>query len=144
MKITGSYEFDASAQHVWQVLTDPKVLADCIPGCEGLEPQGNDEYQAQLTVGVGPVRGKYNAKITMKDKEPYQSYALVVQGNGLPGFVNAEAKITLVEQGGKTTVQVDSDAQAGGPVARVGQRMMDSVARLMLNQFFTCLQKAAR
>jgi carbon monoxide dehydrogenase subunit G len=143
MKISGSYEFSASPEQVWQVLTDPKVLAGCIPGCEGLEPQGNDEYQAQLTVGVGPVRGKYSAKITMKDKEPYQSYALMVQGKGVTGFVNGEAKITLVEQGDKTLVQVDSDAQAGGPIVRVGQRMMDSVARVMLNQFFTCLQKTA-
>ena len=58
MKISGSYEFSASPERVWQALTDPKVLAGCIPGCEGLEPQGNDEYQAQLTVGVGPVRGQ--------------------------------------------------------------------------------------
>ena len=143
MKISGTYKFNSAAPAVWKVLTDPKILADCIPGCEGLNPVGDDAYEATMTVGVGPIKGRYDAKISMKDKSPYQSYRLVVQGTGLTGFLNGEALITLVEKEGKTTVQVDTDAQAGGPIARVGQRMMDSVARMMLDRFFSCMQKAA-
>ena len=141
MKITGSYQFNASAVKVWDALTDPKSLSHCIPGCEGLEPQGNDEYQAVLNVGVGPIRGRYTAKISMKDQVPHQSYRLVVQGTGPGGFLNADAVITLVDQNGKTTVEVDSDSQAGGTVARVGQRMMGSVAKMMMDQFFKSMQK---
>ena len=144
MKVTGSYQFDTTAAKVWGVLTDPKALAGCIPGCEGLEPVGNNEYKAVLSVGLGPIRGRYNANISMRDQVPYQSYRLVVQGTGATGFLNGEAVITLVEQGGKTTVRVDGDSQAGGPVAQVGQRIMDSVAKMMMDRFFGCLQKAAR
>lgn len=140
MKITGSYDFNAGAVRVWGVLTDPKVLAGCIPGCEGLDSVGDGEYQAVLTVGVGPIRGRYNAKVSMRDLVPHLSYRLVVQGTGTTGFLNGEARITLVEKDGKTTVGVDGDSQAGGPIARVGQRLMDSVARMMLDRFFTCLQ----
>ena len=143
MKITGSYDFNAGAVRVWDVLTDPKVLAGCIPGCEGLDPVGDGEYQAVLTVGVGPIRGRYNAKVSMRDLVPHQSYRLVVQGTGATGFLNGEARITLVETDGKTTVGVEGDFQAGGPIARVGQRLMDSVARMMLDRFFTCMQRAA-
>ena len=142
MKIAGSYQFNTNAAKVWGVLTDPKKLERCIPGCEGLKPQGNNEYQAVLTVGVGPIRGKYNAKITMRDQVPNQSYRLTVEGTGSSGFLNGEAVITLVENEGKTTVQVDSDSQAGGPIARVGQRMMGSVAKVMMDRFFSCLQQA--
>ena len=143
MKITGSYQFNANAVKVWDALTDPKSLSRCIPGCEGLEPQGNDEYKAVLNVGVGPIRGRYNAKISMKDQVPHQSYRLVVQGTGPGGFLNGDALITLVEQDGQTTVEVESDSQAGGAVARVGQRMMGSVAKMMMDQFFKCIQQAA-
>ena len=143
MKVTGSYQFNAPAPKVWGVLTDSKALARCIPGCEGLDPVGNDEYQAVMTVGIGPIKGRYNAKISMRDQVPHQSYRLAVQGTGTGGFINGDAVITLTEQGGKTTVQVDGDSQAGGPIARVGQRMMDSVAKTMMDRFFNCLQKAA-
>jgi carbon monoxide dehydrogenase subunit G len=143
MKITASYDFDEAAPAVWAALTDPETLARCIPGCEGLNPVGNDEYQAVLTVGVGPIRGRYDATISMRDQVLHQSYRLAVQGTGGGGFVNGEAVITLVEQGGKTTVTVESDSQAGGPVARVGQRLMESVAKMMMDKFFGRLRKAA-
>ena len=144
MKITSSYDFNATPAKVWSAITDPKVLAGCIPGCQGLNPVGKDEYTAAMTVGIGPIRGKFDAKISMRDQVLHKSYRLVVQGTGSTGFVNGEAVITLAELGGKTTVKVDSDSQIGGAVARVGQRMMESVARTMMDRFFTCLQKAAQ
>ena len=143
MKIKASYEFDEAATKVWTVLTDPEILAGCIPGCEGLNPVGNDDYQAVLTVGVGPIRGRYDATISMRDQVPHRSFRLVVQGTGGGGFVSGEAVITLVEHGGKTTVTVDSHSQAGGPVARVGQRLMESIAKMMMDRFFGSLRKAA-
>ena len=143
MKVSGSYTFDLPAQKVWEALTDPAVLASCIPGCSGLEAVGENQYQASLSVGVGPVRGSYNAKVSILDMVPPQSYRLVVEGNGPTGFASGEAAIKLVDQGTRTTVEVNSDAQVGGTVARVGQRLMGSVAKMMMDQLFTCLQEKA-
>ena len=144
MKITGSYQFNSHAAKVWDVLTNPKNLEQCIPGCEELKSQGDGVYLAVLTVAVGPIRGKYNAKITMQDQVVHQSYRLLAEGSGSSGFINGEALITLVEEGAETTVQVDGDSQVGGPIARVGQRMMGSVAKMMMDRFFYCLQESAR
>lgn len=143
MKLTGTYQFDANAAKVWAALTDPKSLEQCIPGCEGLKHQGNNVYEADLTVGVGPIRGKYHAKISMQDQVQNRSFRLVVQGTGATGFVNGDALITLEEINGKTTVTVDADSQAGGPIMRVGQRMMGSVGKMMMDRFFSCIQKSA-
>ena len=143
MKLTGSYQFNAGAAKVWAALTDPKSLEKCIPGCAGLKHQGNTVYEADLSVGVGPIRGKYHAKISMQDQVQNRSFRLVIQGTGASGFVNGDALITLEETNGKTTVTVDADSQAGGPVMRVGQRMMGSVGKSMMDRFFGCLQKSA-
>ncbi len=144
MKVTASYQFDAPAADVWNTLTDTIALAGCIPGCEGLESIGDDQYKAVIVAGIGPVRGRFNAKISMLDQMPNRSYRLVVEGSGGGGFINGEASVTLVEENGKTTVQVDGDSHVGGPVARVGQRMMDSVAKTMMDRFFGCLQEAVK
>ena len=142
MEVSGSYEFNAPAATVWSLLLDPEVLASCVPGVESLETVGDDQYQAVLSLGIGPVRGRYNAKITLRDQDPYHSYRLVVEGSGLLGFANGESEITLVEDNGKTTLQVKGDAQIGGRIARVGQRMMGSVAKGMLDQFIKCTQES--
>lgn len=144
MKVTGSYEFDASPAKVWEVLIDPQYLEKCIPGCQELRRQDDGEYIALVTASVGPIRGQYNAKIAMRDVTANHSYRLAVEGAGASGFVNGEALITLKEQDGRTVVEVDGDSQVGGIVARVGQRMMGSVAKMMMDRFFGCLQESVR
>ena len=144
MKLSGSYEFDAAPEKVWQTLTDPEALRGCIPGCEKLDSLGNDEYTATVTISMGPIRSKFDAKVTMVDLRPFESYKLVVEGNGPSGFVRGESQIKLTENGNKTTVDVDSDSSSGGLLARVGQRMIESFARSMMDRFFTCLQDSVK
>ena len=142
MKLSGSYEFNASPEKVWQTLTDPASLAACIPGCEKMEALGNDEYEATVTIAMGPIRSKFNAKVKMIDMKPYESYSLSIEGNGPSGFVRGESQVKLTENNGKTTVDVESESSSGGLLARVGQRMMESFSRNMMNRFFTCLQES--
>ena len=93
-----------------------------------------------VNVGVGPISGRYDAKIFLRDQKPYDSLTLVLEGSGSLGFANGESFITLVEQVGKTTLNIKGDTQIGGPVARLGQRMMGSVAQSMMDRFVKCLQ----
>ena len=142
MKLSGSYEFNASPEKVWQTLTDPKSLSACIPGCEKLEEVGEDEYKATVTMAMGPIRSKFNATVKMVDKKPYESYKLIVEGQGPSGFVRGESLVTFIANNGKTTLNVESDSSSGGLLARVGQRMMENFAKSMMDRFFTCLQKS--
>ena len=143
MEVKGDYEFGAPAARVWETLLDPDVLAGCMPGCDELTPLGNDQYEATLSVGVGAIKGNYRAKITVADQVPIRSYKLMVEGSGTPGFVRGEATISLEEQGEKTLVKVDGDAQVGGTVARVGQRLLGTVNKMMMDRFFSCIGEAA-
>ena len=143
MKLSGSYEIDAPPEQVWNALTNPESLKGCIPGCQRLEAVGEDAYEAALTIALGPIRGNFDAKVSMREQMPHESYRLVVESRGSAGFVNGDAVVNLIPNGEGTTVQVDGDAQAGGLLARVGQRMMESVSRSMMDRFFTCLSESA-
>ncbi len=143
MKLTGSYEIAAPRGTVWGVITEPASLQGCIPGCQRLEDVGDGNYEATISASLGPVRGNFSAKVSIRDWNPPQSYTLIMSASGTPGFVNGEAVITLTEEGGVTTVAVDGDGHAGGLLARVGQRMMESVSRSMMDRFFNCLAEAA-
>ena len=101
------------------------------------------QYEAEMTIALGPIRGKFSATVGMLEQQPYEFYRLAVKGQGSSGFVNGDAAVTLSPNGGGTTVQVEGDAQAGGLLARVGQRMMESVARQMMDRFFNCLGESA-
>ena len=140
MQLSGSYTFDAPAEKVWTAITDPNALCTCIPGCQSLDTAGDNQYQVSLNISMGPINGRYNAAIGMEDIAPHRSFRLTVQANGPMGFANGYADIKLEEDGGKTQVLVDADSQVGGAVARVGQRLMGTVAKTTMDRFFNCLQ----
>ena len=140
MDIAGSYPFNAPPDRVWKLLMDPGVLSSCIPGCERFEAGGEDRYKVTLTVGLAAITGTYTGTVVLTEKSPHSSYRLLVEGEGRPGFVKGSSAIALRAEGATTIVDVAGTVQTGGPIARLGQRLIGGVAKMMLDRFFTCLQ----
>jgi hypothetical protein len=140
MTLDGSHLFNAPRDRVWAVFTDPAVLARATPGCERLDPVGPDEFEATLSVGVSAVKGVYQGKLAILDKTPPEGYTLRVEGSGRPGFVKGEGRLTLTEQDGGTLVSLRAEAQVGGVIAAVGQRLLGAAARMLMEQFFSALE----
>jgi carbon monoxide dehydrogenase subunit G len=140
MEISGSYTFNAPRDRVWALLMDPGVLSSCIPGCDRFEPDGEDRYQVTLTVGLAAITGTYTGTVVLTDRIEHTSYRLLVEGQGRPGFVRGTSVIALRDDGSTTTVDVTGTVQTGGLIARVGQRLIGGVAKMMLDRFFACLQ----
>lgn len=137
MKLEGSYDVPANRQAVWDTFLDPEQLRQAIPGCEKLEAMGEDEYRAVMKVGVAAVKGTFEGKVRLADKNPPTSYRLRAEGSGGPGFVRADTVITLSDIEGGTRVSYSADVQVGGLIAGVGQRMLGGVSKMMADQFFT-------
>jgi carbon monoxide dehydrogenase subunit G len=136
MKIEGSNDIPVPREKVWQAFLDPAALAQAIPGCEGLEAVGAEEYKAVMKVGVGAIKGTFEGKVRLFDQDPPNRYRMVVEGKGGPGFVRGEAAMELSDVNGGTRVSYSADVQVGGLIASVGQRMLGGVSRMMLDQFF--------
>lgn len=139
MDLTGSYTFNAPPDRVWNLLMDPAVISSCIPGCDTFEPDGDDRYRVTLTVGLAAITGAYTGTVSISDKVPGSSYKLTIDGQGRPGFVKGSAAVTLRADGPATALDVAGSVQTGGPIARLGQRLIGGVAQMMMDRFFACL-----
>jgi hypothetical protein len=144
MEISASYTFDAPPDRVWVLLMDPAVLASCVPGCEKFEPAGEDRYSVAVTVGLAAITGKYTGTVAVLDKIEPTSYRLAVEGQGRAGFVNGSSAITLRADDAATVVDVTATVQIGGTIARLGQRLIGAAAKMMMDQFFSCLQSRVK
>lgn len=139
MEISGSYTFNAPPDRVWALLMNPKVIASCIPGCDRFEPDGEDRYKVTLTVALAAITGSYEGTVILADKVDQTSYRLIVEGQGRPGFVKGNSAVALKGHDTSTEVEVTGSVQMGGPIARVGQRLIGGVAKMMMDRFFACL-----
>ena len=134
MKLEGSYTFEAPRDLVWDALQDPVLLAAIMPGCEGLEPLGEDKYKTTLKIQVGPVQGVFEGSVALRDINKPDSYKMDVDGKGVPGFIKALGSVRLEAQGETTIMHYEGDAHVGGKIASVGQRLLESSAKALTRQ----------
>ena len=121
-------------------MLSPDVLSSCIPGCEEFKETGDGTYDVVLKVGIAAMTGKYTGKISLTDVNHPVSYKMIVEGKGAAGNINGESLISFTENGEETEVTVIGDARVTGIIARIGQRIMGSASRMLMNQFFDCIK----
>jgi len=139
MKLAGQYLLPAPPVKVWELLTDPVRLAKLLPGCERLDPDGTDRFKAAVKFGIAAISGKYAGTIEFSDKKPPKSLRMKLSGKGIPGFVDGVGHIELAETEGHTELRYTGEAQVGGMIASVGQRMIEGAARKIMDQFFAAV-----
>jgi uncharacterized protein len=144
VKITGSYTLPVAPERAYQILQDPAVLAQAMPGCESLEKIGPDEYRMKMKVILAALSGAFEGKVRITDQVPPSSFRLIVEGSGRIGFLKGDGLLKLAASDGNTEVSYEGDAQVGGTMAAVGQRLIDGTAKMMIKKFFDKLAALAR
>lgn len=141
MKIEGTYTFKAPRDQVYKILLDPDALKACLPGVQRFEKVGEDQYEATMKIGVAAVKGEYTGKVQIRDKQEPSHYAMDIEGSGGPGFVKGVGTVDLEETAGGTLIKYAGDAQVGGMLAGVAQRMLPGIAKMMAGEFFKAMEK---
>ncbi|MBT7759671.1 MAG: molybdopterin-dependent oxidoreductase, partial [Rhodospirillaceae bacterium] len=132
----GSTVVPAAPEKVWSVLLDDTKLAAVIPGCHELVKTGDNAYRADVTLGVGPIKGRFTATVALQDLDPPNALSLIGAATGPLGRSEGEGNIRLRATKEGTQVNYTYTVRISGKVAAVGGRMMDGAARALINQFF--------
>ena len=138
MKMSGSQVIDAPRDAVWKGLNDPKVLQQCIPGCESIVASSPTQMSAKVVLKIGPVKAAFKGSVTLSDIKAPESYRISGKGEGgFAGFASGGATVKLTANSpSETLMEYDVDAQVGGKIAALGSRLIDSSAQSLANQFF--------
>lgn len=136
MKVAGAYPVPAPQERAYALLQDPAILTKCMPGCEGLDRVAENEYAMRMKMVLASISGQFAGKVKITEANPPTSFRLLVEGSGKIGFMKGDGLLTLSPAGGGTSVQFDGDVQVGGTIASVGQRLLDTTARMLIKKFF--------
>ena len=145
MRLEGEYLFEGPREAVWELVRDPEVLASALPGTQSLEQISESEYAGKMHVRIGPVAGVFAGGIVISDEVPPESCTLSVDGRGTPGFAKGMGHITLSEIAeDQTLLSYEGEMQVGGRIASVGQRLIDTASRSMIDQGLESLHNALK
>ena len=143
MTMTGEVQLAAPRETVWAKLNDPEVLKVCIPGCETLEMLSDNEFQAVAVNKVGPVKARFKGKVRLSDLDPPNGYRISGEGDGgVAGFAKGGAEVKLTPKDDGTLLTYTVEAQIGGKLAQLGQRLVNGAAKKLADEFFVKFAKA--
>jgi len=142
MKVEGEHIFNATPQQVWDLFRDTDVMAAALPGTKNMEDVGDNKYEAIMNVRVGPVAGEFSGDLVISNEKFPESYTMTVDGRGKPGFLKGFGDIILIDEGNSgTLMKYAGEVQIGGKLAGVGQRLIDTVSKSIINQAFETLDR---
>ena len=146
MNLSGTFAFAGPRATVWALLHDPAVLAKALPGTKTLTLAAPGRYEGAMKVSIGPLTAaEFAVVVTLSDEIEPSQFAMQIDGKGGVGFARGSAAVTLQEQGdGGTAMDYTSDVQIGGRIASVGQRLIESVSRMMMRQALEALDRELR
>ena len=145
MTMNGEVQLAAPREMVWSKLNDPEVLKACIPGCQSLDVIGENQFQAVATNRVGPVKATFKGKVRLTDIDPPNGYKISGEGDGgIAGFAKGGATVTLTDKDGGTLLSYNVEAQIGGKLAQLGQRLVNGAAKKLADDFFTKFAAAVK
>ena len=137
MTMNGEVQLAAPREVVWAKLNEAEVLKQCIPGCEELAMTSATEFQAVATIKIGPVKARFKGKVHLSDIDPPNGYKISGEGEGgVAGFAKGGAAVALSEKDGGTLLSYNVEAQIGGKLAQLGQRLVQGTAKKLADDFF--------
>jgi carbon monoxide dehydrogenase subunit G len=142
LKISGSYTLPVARERAYELLQDPEVLARCMPGIDRLAKVGPDEYEMKMKMVISAVQGLFAGKVRIADQKPPEQFRLIVEGSGKVGFMKGDGLLTLIPLNLSTEVRYEGEVHVGGVIAGVGQRLLDTTAKMIIKKFFGKLTEA--
>ena len=138
MKLSGEQVVPASREAVYDAMLDPETLKGALPGCEKLEEIGPNEYLATMTIGVAMIKGKYDGKVKITDDTRPEGFTMHIEGKGPQGQLSGVGTVNFESLGeNETKVVYDGDANVRGMLARIGSRVIQPAANMIVGKFFT-------
>jgi carbon monoxide dehydrogenase subunit G len=135
MIVEGVHLVPGPREAVWTLLLDPDVLAKTMPGTAKITRTASDRYEGTMAMGIGPISAAtFEVAITITDQLEPERYTMQIDGRGGFGFTRGTAAVSLAAEDGATRMHYQADLQVGGKIAAVGQRLLDSVSKLLLRQ----------
>jgi carbon monoxide dehydrogenase subunit G len=137
LQYSGEEKIPASVDAVWAFVTDPEKVGRCFPDVVDVTVQDPTHLDVIVSVGVGPVRGKFKVKAQLLPDPSSRRIDMKMAGGGFGSTVDLTAAADVVDAGdGTALLKWGGQAEARGPIAAVGGRVLDSEARKVIEKAF--------
>lgn len=142
MRFEGRFELEAERERVWEFISDPAKVIQCVPGIEDYSVGEGKRVTARVKVKIGFIRGVFHAasKVLEERSDEYKA-KLELTGSGAGSGFKALVDIGLEEIEERTKVAWAADVNVSGPLGSLAKPMLQGYVKKLVEQLFDCVKQ---
>jgi uncharacterized protein len=139
IEISERVEVPAAPQIVWDVLSDPRAVVDCMPGAKLGNRLEDGSYETTLTVKFGPARVTFRAKVALELDGTAMIGRVSSRGRDDQGGTRVKTamtfKVVAGQAPGSSAVPIDARVEISGRLASLVESGAALVIKRMTGEF---------
>jgi len=141
MKLEGRVEINAPRPKVWMLVTDPALIASCLPGVQSIEKLDGGRFTAHAKVGVGFISARVVVDAEFTEIHEPDDATVLARGHAPGSAVDATVKIVLTDGANDSTaMDWTADVKISGMIASVGAPQIEGTASKMVGEVLDCIK----
>jgi carbon monoxide dehydrogenase subunit G len=141
MLLQGKFRIPNNIDKVWDYVSDPGKVIECVPGVQQYTIGENKRITAAVKVSIGFIRGTFQTttKVVKEDKDSHAA-ALELSGSGAGSGFSAAVNISLAQAGVETDLTWDANVNINGPLGSLAKPLVEGNIKKIVNQLFDCVK----
>jgi uncharacterized protein len=139
IEISERVEVPAAPRIVWDVLSDPRAVVDCVPGAKLGDRLEDGSYDTTLTVRFGPTKVTFRAKVALELDGTAMIGRVSSRGRDDQGGTRVKTAMTFQvvagQAPGSSLVPIDAQVEISGRLAWVVESGAALVVKRMTGEF---------
>ncbi|HET7144512.1 MAG TPA: carbon monoxide dehydrogenase subunit G, partial [Anaerolineales bacterium] len=138
MQLKGNVTIHAPRKKVWDFLTDPNQIGQCLPGVEKIETiEPLKKYRGVVSVGLGSVKARFSGDVEILELDEPNRAKLKAHGTATGSAADALSEMSLSDgPDGATIVNWTADINVSGQLASLVSRLMVPVSQKLAGVFY--------
>jgi uncharacterized protein len=143
MQLKGDVTIRAPKKRVWDFMTDPEQIGQCLPGIEKIEMlEPLKRYHGIVSIGFGSVKARFSGEVEILELQEPEHARLKAHGSATGSAADAISELRLGDgPDGTTLVHWTADVNVAGQLAGLAARLMVPVSQTLSNQFYHEVRK---
>jgi len=142
MHFEGKAVVKAPVDKVWNFISTPESIAQCLPGVEEYKVLEGKRTEAKVKIGVGFIKGTFKVNSRVVDEDPENHRAkLLVDGSGVTSAFKAEIQISCNPHPEGSELRWVAEATVSGPLGSVAKGLIEGASQKVVNQTLECVTR---
>lgn len=143
MNLSGDVTIQAPRKKVWDFMTDPNQIGQCVPGIEKIETiEEMKRYHGVVSVGLGSVKARFSGEVEIIELNEPNHAKLKAHGTATGSAADAVSQLSLSDgPGDSTLVHWTADINVSGQLASLVSRLMVPVSQKLAAVFYDEVRK---